>query len=84
MVKMRTGVLQQSYQRIFIETVTVFSLRAKSSDRLRFISLEDLIENSIAYLTRTVSVSGFSMYKVTTTMQENNGFQIELIDKKDL
>lgn len=80
---MRTEVLQQSYQRIFIETVTVFSLRAKSSIRLRFISLEDLIENSVAYLTRTVSVSEFSMYKVTTTIQENNGFKFYLMDKKD-
>jgi hypothetical protein len=73
---MRTEALQQSYQRIFIETVTVFSLRAKSSIHLRFISLEDLIENSVAYLTRTVSVSDFSMYKVTTTIQEKNGYQI--------
>ncbi len=69
---MRTEVLQQSYQRIFIETVTVFSLSAKSSIRLRFISLEDLIENSVAFLTRTVSVSEFSMYKVIVITQENN------------
>jgi hypothetical protein len=55
----------------------VFFLRAKSCIRLRFISAEDLSDNTAAYLTRSVAASKVSMFPKRAAMQENNGIKTD-------